>query len=68
MSPNHVRSSDRDLLEGVDAEAMSIRGQEGVAAEIKQNTLSPVTPGGSGNSGRSRTASTATQKVVEFER
>lgn len=54
-----VRSEDRDLLEGADAEAMSIRGgQEGVKA-----ILSPASP-----AGRERSVSAATQKVVEFER
>jgi hypothetical protein len=60
-----VRSEDRDLLEGVDAEAMSIKGQEGVT-EIKQSALSPTSPA-TGNPGRARSISTATQKVVEFE-
>jgi hypothetical protein len=61
-----VRSEDRDLLEGADAEAGSIKGQEGVS-EIKQDALSPTLPDAS----RSRsisTTSTTTQKVVEFER
>jgi hypothetical protein len=62
-----VRSEDRDLLEGADAEAGSTRGQEGVS-EVKQQTgLSPIAT----NAGRSRsisTASTAAEKVVEFER
>ncbi|CZR63724.1 related to Mac1p interacting protein (MIC1 protein) [Phialocephala subalpina] len=60
-----VRSEDRDLLEGADAEAMSIRGQEGVS-EVKTSTLSPTTPT-SAEPGRARSISTATQKVVEFE-
>lgn len=55
-----VRSEDRDLLEGADAEAMSIRGAEG---SVKQSTLSPTSP-----AGLERRSSTATQKVVEFER
>lgn len=54
-----VRSEDRDLLEGADAEAMSIKGQEGV----KQVALSPTVD----SSGRARSISTATEKVVEFE-
>jgi hypothetical protein len=61
-----VRSEDRDLLEGADAEAGSMKGQEGVS-EVKQGSLSPTVADAS----RSRsisTASTATQKVVEFER
>jgi hypothetical protein len=60
-----VRSEDRDLLEGADAEAGSSKGQDGV----KTTNLSPVDSGpGMGAGGRSRSASTATQKVVEFER
>jgi hypothetical protein len=61
-----VRSEDRDLLTGADAEAGSIRGQEGVS-EVKQGNLSPI----GADAGRSRSPSTAnsvTQKVVEFER
>lgn len=60
----YVRSEDRDLLEGADAEAMSIKaGHESVA---KQNTLSPlpITPGGS----RDRSPSASTQKEALFER
>ena len=48
---------------GADAEAGSIRGQEGIS-DIKQSALSPA----SGETGRSRSPSTATQKFVEFER
>lgn len=57
-----VRSEDRDLLEGADAEAASIRGQEGVS---KQVSLSPA----SGDDGRSRSVSGAStaSKVLEFE-
>jgi hypothetical protein len=61
-----VRSEDRDLLEGADAEAGSIRGQEGVS-EVKQSALSPKID----DPHRARSisqASTATEKVVEFER
>jgi TBC1 domain family member 8/9 len=59
-----VRSEDRDLLEGADAEAMSIRGQEGVS-EVKQpSALSPAAT----NAGRSRSPSSASSKVIEFER
>ena len=58
-----VRSEDRDLLEGADAEAGSIRGQEGMN-EVKQTSLNPSEK----DAGRSRSPSTATQKVVEFER
>jgi hypothetical protein len=63
-----VRSEDRDLLEGADAEAMSIRGADGVS-EINRNNLSPMTPNGPelGNT-RLRSVSAGTQKVVEFER
>ncbi|KAH7390288.1 rab-GTPase-TBC domain-containing protein [Cadophora sp. MPI-SDFR-AT-0126] len=60
-----VRSEDRDLLEGADAEAGSIRGMDAVS-EVKQSTLSPTTST-SGTDGRARSISTATQKVVEFE-
>lgn len=60
-----VRSEDRDLLEGADAEAMSIRGQEGVSAEVKpQTALSPTTS----TAERSRRSSGASSKVIEFER
>ncbi|KAH9206533.1 rab-GTPase-TBC domain-containing protein [Leptodontidium sp. 2 PMI_412] len=60
-----VRSEDRDLLEGADAEAGSGRGMDAVN-EVKQSTLSPTaTSGGTGE--RTRSASTATQKVLEFE-
>lgn len=41
-----VRSEDRDLLEGADAEAGSIRGQDGVS-EVDKGALSPVAAGGS---------------------
>ena len=58
-----VRSSDRDLLEGADAEAMSIRGAESTI-EVKQSGLAPT----SGNDRRNRSASSSTQKFVEFER
>lgn len=59
-----VRSEDRDLLEGADAEAVSIKGHDGVS-EVKQASLTP-----NGNdSGRVRSASTVStvSKVVEFE-
>jgi hypothetical protein len=59
-----VRSEDRDLLEGADAEASSSKGQEGVS--VKQSTLSPMSP--MSPAGRERSISAATQKVVEFER
>ncbi|KAH8660670.1 rab-GTPase-TBC domain-containing protein [Tricladium varicosporioides] len=59
-----VRTEDRDLLEGVDAEAMSMRGQEGVIGEIKGSTLSPTS---GTDTGRLRSVSGASQKIVEFE-
>jgi TBC1 domain family member 8/9 len=61
-----VRSEDRDLLEGADAEAGSIRPQDG-----KTLPVTPVSPavGSLGvESRKERSGSTATQKVVEFER
>jgi hypothetical protein len=59
-----VRSEDRDLLEGADAEAMSIRGSEGVT-KVTQDSLSPTTGSGAG---RLRSGSAASSKVLEFER
>jgi hypothetical protein len=61
-----VRSSDRDLLEGADAEAGSIRGAEG-ASEVNKGALSPVSVDGN-SIARERSPSTATEKFVEFER
>jgi len=61
-----VRSEDRDLLEGADAEAGSIRGGDGIN-EGNKSVLSPVSAGGSSIT-RERSLSAATQKVVEFER
>ena len=61
-----VRSEDLDLLEGADAEAASIRGQDSVS-EVNREALSPVSAGGSSIT-RDRSPSTATQKFVEFER
>ncbi|PQE14660.1 TBC domain-containing protein [Rutstroemia sp. NJR-2017a BVV2] len=59
-----VRSEDRDLLEGADAEAGSIRGVERLeSAEVNGGGGLTVTEGR-----RDRSASSATQKVVEFER
>ena len=55
-----VRSEDLDLLEGADAEAMSLKSPE---ERVKGSGLSPLSP-----AGRERSISTATQKVVEFER
>jgi hypothetical protein len=59
-----VRSEDMDLLEGADAEAMSIRGSEGVT-KVTQDSLSPTTGSGAG---RLRSGSAASSKVLEFER
>jgi hypothetical protein len=59
-----VRSEDRDLLEGADAEAGSIKGQE---FKMKNLPLTPLSPDPS-EAGRTRSISMATQKVVEFER
>lgn len=58
-----VRSEDRDLLEGADAESASIKSVGGVS-EISGSTLNPLSPAPS----RERSSSTETQKVVEFER
>lgn len=64
-----VRSEDRDLLEGADAEAGSIRSGiekvEGAGIPGKNGSLMPVV---SGDSRRERSSSSATQKVIEFER
>ncbi|KAL7621102.1 GTPase activating protein (GAP) [Parahypoxylon ruwenzoriense] len=56
-----VRSSDRDLLDGADAEAGATKNQEGTS----QSTLSPSSAG----EGRPRAASgsSTTQRIVEFE-
>ncbi|KAH9889242.1 GTPase activating protein [Xylariomycetidae sp. FL2044] len=54
-----VRSSDRDLLDGADAEAGAIKGQEGSRQSI-------LVPNG-GQEGSSHTANSATQNIVEFE-
>lgn len=58
-----VRSEDRDLLEGVDAEAASIRGIEGIS-EVK--TPLPSTPDIDGS--QLRRVGSGTHEVVEFER
>ena len=61
-----VRSEDRDLLEGADAEAGSIRATDGKALPV-----TPVSPAGTGLEAepkKDRSASAPTQKVVEFER
>ncbi|CAL3971091.1 unnamed protein product [Diplocarpon coronariae] len=59
-----VRSEDRDLLSGADAEAGSIRGMDAVD-EVKQASLSSST-GGSDRARSISTTSTAS-KVLEFE-
>lgn len=58
-----VRSEDRDLLEGADAEAMSIRAHEGVTAVKQPIALSPIAT----DAGRSRRGSGTSSKVIEFE-
>lgn len=58
-----VRSEDRDLLEGADAEAGSIKGAEGTI-DPKTSTLSPKDMA----AGLARRESSSTDKVVEFER
>ncbi|CAD6444257.1 c823bce8-eacf-40b2-b3f3-2d8eb4610979 [Sclerotinia trifoliorum] len=64
-----VRSEDRDLLEGLDAEAGSIKsGVEKVEATGIQNKNGGLMPSISGDSRRDRSSSSATQKVLEFER
>ncbi|TGO45307.1 hypothetical protein BCON_0403g00010 [Botryotinia convoluta] len=64
-----VRSEDRDLLEGADAEAGSIRsGIEKVEGVGISGKIGSLMPGISGDSQRERSSSSATQKVVEFER
>ncbi|KAF7899532.1 hypothetical protein EAF00_003868 [Botryotinia globosa] len=64
-----VRSEDRDLLEGADAEAGGIRsGIEKVEGVGISGKIGSLMPGISGDSQRERSSSSATQKVVEFER
>jgi TBC1 domain family member 8/9 len=58
-----VRSEDRDLLEGADAEVMSIRGSEGVTKVTDTLSAPPDT-----NAGRLRSGSGSSSKVLEFER
>ena len=61
-----VRSEDRDLLEGADAEAGSIRATDGKALPV-----TPISPAGSGlgtESKKDRSTSAPGRKVVEFER
>ncbi|KAI1379787.1 TBC-domain-containing protein [Hypoxylon crocopeplum] len=53
-----VRSSDRDLLDGADAEAGAGKGQEGQGQAIVD---------ANGVQGRPRTTSSTTQGIVEFE-
>ncbi|KAI0385226.1 TBC-domain-containing protein [Hypomontagnella monticulosa] len=54
-----VRSSDRDLLDGADAEAGVAKGQEGQGQSIVESN--------GAQEGRPRTASATTQRIVEFE-
>ncbi|KAI1392378.1 TBC-domain-containing protein [Hypoxylon trugodes] len=54
-----VRSSDRDLLDGADAEAGAAKGQEGQSQSIVSTNVV--------EEGRPRTASSTTQRIVEFE-
>jgi hypothetical protein len=54
-----VRSSDRDLLDGADAEAGAAKGQEGSSQSILGSN--------DADAGRSRTSSSATPGIVEFE-
>ena len=61
-----VRSEDRDLLEGADAEAGSVRGQE-AAGEMNKGALNLLSMDGN-SIPRDRSTSSATQKFVEFER
>ncbi|KAG4026997.1 hypothetical protein MFRU_034g00560 [Monilinia fructicola] len=66
-----VRSEDRDLLEGADAEAGSIRsGIEKVEGTSIQGRNGSLMPGVYEDSRRERSSSSSssTQKVVEFER
>jgi hypothetical protein len=55
-----VRSEDRDLLEGADAEAESGKPSD----DLKQGSLSPVAD----DSSRARRPSTSAEKTIEFER
>lgn len=57
-----LRSEDLDLLEGADAQAGSVKGAEGIS-EVKAGSLGV----GEATGGRARSASAATQKIVEFE-
>lgn len=61
-----VRSEDRDLLEGADAEAGSIRTQDSKA--LPSIPGSPAGAASGSESSKDRSGSAATQKVVEFER
>jgi hypothetical protein len=57
-----VRSEDRDLLEGADAEAGSLKGAEGTIVPKPSNL------GADNAAGRTRGGSSSTDKVLEFER
>ena len=61
-----VRSEDRDLLEGADAEAGSIRAADGKALPV--TPVSPAVAGLDGEAKKDRSANAPAQKVVEFER
>ncbi|QSZ37321.1 hypothetical protein DSL72_009419 [Monilinia vaccinii-corymbosi] len=65
-----VRSEDRDLLEGADAEAGTIRsGIERVEGTSSLQTKNDsLMPGAYEDSRRERSSSSATEKVLEFER
>ncbi|CAG8975966.1 hypothetical protein HYALB_00012204 [Hymenoscyphus albidus] len=60
-----VRSEDRDILEGADAEVISIRGAEGVT-NVKGSSLAPADD--AGRRVRSVSGASTQSKVVEFER
>lgn len=54
-----VRSSDRDLLDGADAEAGAVKGQEGTGQSLIDIDVEQA--------GDSKAASSATQRIVEFD-
>lgn len=61
-----VRSEDRDLLEGADAEAGSIRPADGKALPV--TPVSPATGSLDAEAKKDKSTSAPAQKVVEFER
>lgn len=63
-----VRSEDRDLLEGADAEAGSIRSGIEKVELPEKNGGGSLIPDVDGDGRRERASSSSTQKVVEFER